>query len=215
MSQYQQLSDKFSALQPREKQLVLWVSFGLIVYLFYWFGVAPALDDMSATSKNLDRKDIEYNGLVMQRDALNEALAVDYGKQAQAQLDSARKQLLEVDNKLASLNNSFVAADRMPALLMTLLDQQGDIRLMRFDVLPTTTLRFGEDKSKSATLFRHNMTLVIEGEYFNLKDYLARLQAAPEKVVITDFSYNVTEYPKAQLSLALATVSNNETFISL
>lgn len=215
MSQYQQLSEKFSALQDREKQMVLWVSFGLIVYLFYWFGVAPALDAMSATGKNLARKDIEYNGLLLQRDALNEALSVDYAKQAQAQLDGARKKLLEIDNKLSSLNDGFVAADRMPALLMTLLDQQGDIKLLNFDVLPTTTLRFGENDGKSATLFRHNMTLIIEGNYFNLKDYLARLQAAPEKVVITDFSYSVSEYPKAQLSLALATVSNNETFISL
>ena len=47
MSQYQQLSEKFSALEGREKQLILWVSFGLIVYLFFWFGISPALDDLS------------------------------------------------------------------------------------------------------------------------------------------------------------------------
>ena len=47
MNQYQQLSEKFSALESREKQLITWVSFALIIYLFFWFGVSPALDDLT------------------------------------------------------------------------------------------------------------------------------------------------------------------------
>ena len=215
MSQYQQLSDKFSALENREKQLILWVSFGLIVYLFFWFGISPALDDMSAADKTATRKESEYKALVIQRDAIQQALSVDYTQRMQQELDSARKALLSVDDALLSLNEGFVAADRMPELLMTLLNEENNVSLVNFNVEPTQTLRFGEGETQSTSFYRHNMRLVIEGSYFDLRSYLARLQAAPDKVIVTDFAYNVDEYPSASLTLGLATVSNNATFISL
>lgn len=215
MSQYQQLSDKFSALENREKQLILWVSFGLIVYLFFWFGISPALDDMSAADKTATRKESEYKALAIQRDAIQQALSVDYTQRMQQELDSARKALLSVDDALLSLNEGFVDADRMPELLMTLLNEENNVSLVNFNVEPTQTLRFGEGETQSTSFYRHNMRLVIEGSYFDLRSYLARLQAAPEKVIVTDFAYNVDEYPSASLTLGLATVSNNATFISL
>ena len=215
MNQYQQLSDKFSALENREKQLILWVSFGLIVYLFFWFGISPALDGMSGADKTLARKESEYKALVIQRDAIQQALSVDYTQRMQRELDIARKALLDVDGALLSLNEGFVAADRMPELLMTLLSEENDVRLVNFNVEPTQIIRFGDGESQSTSFYRHNMRLIIEGSYFDLRNYLARLQAAPEKVIVTDFAYNVGEYPKASLALGLATVSNNATFISL
>ncbi len=215
MSQYQQLSDKFSALEDREKQLILWVSFGLIVYLFFWFGISPALEDMSAADKTATRKESEYKALVIQRDAIQQALSVDYTQRMQQELDNARKALLSVDDALLSLNEGFVAADRMPELLMTLLNEENNVSLVNFNVEPTQTIRFGEGETQSTSFYRHNMRLVIEGNYFDLRSYLARLQAAPEKVIVTDFAYNVDEYPSASLTLGLATVSNNATFISL
>jgi len=186
-----------------------------MIYLFFWFGVSPALDDLSATDKAVIRKESEHKALVIQRDAIQEALTIDYTKRTQLELDKARKDLLSIDEALLSLNEGFVAADRMPELLMTLLNEEDNVRLVNFKVEPTETVRFGDGESQSTPFYRHNMRLIIEGSYFDLRSYLARLQAAPEKVVVTDFAYNVEAYPSATLALGLATVSNNETFISL
>ncbi|MBJ2130720.1 type II secretion system protein M [Alteromonas sp. IB21] len=215
MSQYQQLSEKFSALQDREKQLILWVSAGLIVYLFFWFGISPALDRLSAADKSLARKESEQKALIIQRDAIQQALSIDYTQRMQQSLDDARKALLATDEALLAFDEGFVAADKMPDLLMTLLNEENDIRLRNFSVEPTQTIRFGEGDTQSTPFYRHNMRLVIEGSYFDLRHYLARLQAAPEKVVVTEFTYRVDEYPTATLALGLATVSSNATFISL
>ena len=149
MSQYQQLSEKFSALEGREKQLILWVSFGLIVYLFFWFGISPALDDLSTADKAVKRKSSEYNALVIQRDAVQQALSIDYTQRTQQELDSARKALLAIDEELLSLNEGFVAADRMPELLMTLLNEENNVRLVNFNVEPTQIVRFGEGESQT------------------------------------------------------------------
>lgn len=215
MNQFQQLSEKFSALESREKQLITWVSFGLIIYLFFWFGISPALDELSATNKAIVRKDNEYKALNIQREAMQEALTIDYTKRTQLELDKARQDLLSIDESLLSLNEGFVAADRMPELLMTLLNEEDNVRLVNFKVEPTELVRFGDGESQSTPFYRHNMRLIIQGSYFDLRGYLARLQDAPEKVVVTDFAYNVETYPSATLALGLATVSSNATFISL
>ena len=215
MNQYQQLSEKFSALEKREKQLLLWVTFGLVIYLFFWFGILPALDDLTAADKAATKKGSEYKALQIQRDAIQEALTVDYTKRTQLELDKARKALLSIDETLLSFNEGFVAADRMPELLMTLLNEENNVRLINFEVEPIQVVRFGDGESQSTPFYRHSMRLVIEGSYFDLRSYLARLQAAPEKVGGTDFAYAVEKYPSATLTLGLATVSNNKTFISL
>lgn len=215
MNQFQQLSEKFSALESREKQLITWVSFGLIIYLFFWFGISPALDELSATNKAIVRKDSEYKALNIQMEAMQEALTIDYTKRTQLELDKARQDLLSIDEALLSLNEGFVAADRMPELLITLLNEEDNVRLVNFKVEPTELVRFGDGESQSTPFYRHNMRLIIQGSYFDLRGYLARLQGAPEKVVVTDFAYNVETYPSATLALGLATVSSNATFISL
>lgn len=215
MTQWQKLSSAYAQLQLREKQLIFWVGLALIVYLFFWFGISPQLDKLSRLDKDIVRKESQLSARVIQKDALNQALSMDYAARTKREIDIENKKLLELDTQLAALNDGFVAADKMPELLITLLNEQGNVRMVEFNVAPKQTVQFGDGELQSVALFRHNMTLKIEGSFFNLRDYLARIQASDEKVVVTKFRYTVEEYPNAILTLHLATVSNNETFISL
>ncbi|MGK0207745.1 MAG: MSHA biogenesis protein MshJ, partial [Gammaproteobacteria bacterium] len=51
--------------------------------------------------------------------------------------------------------------------------------------------------------------------YFSLQKYLAALKNNQDKLLIQEFSYQVLEYPQAELTLQIATVSANEKFIAL
>ena len=72
-----------------------------------------------------------------------------------------------------------------------------------------------EPASPQLQFYQHNMQMTLQGNYFALRDYMARIEQAATRVLITGFHYKVQEHPRAQLTLNLATVSNNETFISL
>ena len=215
MNRYQLLSDKFTALQSREKHLIMWGSFGLIVYLFFWFGISPALEKIAVSEKTLARLENELQSVAIQQQALQEALRQDYSARKQAELDVARKELLAIDQQLSLVQDSFVAADKMPELLVTLLGQENDIKIVNFYVEPSETISFGDEDEKRATVYRHNMRVILQGSFFDLRAYLARLQSSPEKVGVTRFDYTVEAYPQSQLTLELATVSNNQTFIAL
>ena len=215
MTNWNTLSKGFSELQMREKQLIFWVSLSLIIYLFFWFGISPQLDQYTQYEKSAARKQNELEGLVIQKNALTQALSIDYAERTKRELDIANKELSQLDMELSRLKDGFVAADKMPELLINLLNEQENVQMVEFNVAPRQTVQFGNGELQSVALYRHNMTLNVEGSFFELRDYLARIQRSPEKVVVTKFRYIVQEYPNAVLTLQLATVSNNETFISI
>lgn len=215
MTNWNTLSKGFSELQMREKQLIFWVSLSLIIYLFFWFGISPQLDQYAQYEKSAARKQNELEGLVIQKNALTQALSIDYAERTKRELDIANKELSQLDMELSRLKDGFVAADKMPELLINLLNEQENVQMVEFNVAPRQTVQFGNGELQSVALYLHNMTLNVEGSFFELRDYLARIQRSPEKVVVTKFRYTVQEYPNAVLTLQLATVSNNETFISI
>lgn len=59
------------------------------------------------------------------------------------------------------------------------------------------------------------MAITLEGEYFDLLKYLNAVQNLEEKLFIKEYSYQVIQYPIAQLSLVITTVSADEEFLSI
>lgn len=215
MNNWQTLSSRFSALQRREKKLIFYVSLGLIIYLFVWFALLPTMDNLTKIESAHANALRDLYALEVQQDALEQALAVDYQTQLQTKIDNTLAAISEVNTQLDAINEGFVGANSMPELLMTLLNEQPALTPLQFNVLGTDAIRLGNDPEAAPMFYRHNMTLSVEGDYFSLRAYLDSLQQANQKVAVTSYDYQVDTYPTARLTLNLATVSSNETFISL
>ncbi|MGY8878247.1 MAG: agglutinin biogenesis protein MshJ, partial [Pseudoalteromonas sp.] len=86
-----------------------------------------------------------------------------------------------------------------------------------FNVKPARAIdveKLGEHDTQTL-FFEHQMVVTLQGSYFNLQKYLAALKNNQNKLLIQEFSYQVLEYPQAELVLHIATVSANEKFIAL
>lgn len=215
MNNWETLSSRFSALQQREKKLIFYVSLGLIIYLFVWFVLLPKTDSLDNTERAHAEASRDLYALTVQQDALEQALTVDYQTQLQTKVDDSIAAISHVNAQLDAINEGFVGANNMPELLMTLLNEQPALTPLQFNVLGTDAIRLGDDPEADVMYYRHNMVLSVEGDYFSLRAYLESLQQANQKVAVTSFDYQVDTYPTARLTLNLATVSSNETFISL
>jgi MSHA biogenesis protein MshJ len=64
-------------------------------------------------------------------------------------------------------------------------------------------------------LFQHTTTLVIGGGYTDLFRALQRMEQLPWLLNWSALDYQVVEYPQAELTLTLITVSEYEDFIRL
>lgn len=65
------------------------------------------------------------------------------------------------------------------------------------------------------SIYKHEVELVLEGNYLDMLAYIKELEAMPEQVYWSRGSLNVLEYPKASLSLQIFTLSLEKKWLNL
>ncbi|MEM0515082.1 hypothetical protein WCN91_06525 [Pseudoalteromonas sp. YIC-827] len=219
MSLWQDAQQRFSELQQREKVLVLAVSLFCICYLSIWFLILPMTAKQADFKRQINGLEASVAAAKMQQQALQQALTIDYKAQVQEKIKAQQGLVTKLDLQLQQLSRGFVAADKMPQVLADILAGQPGLQLIEFKVtgmqavMPQAATEAAEPVKN--VLYKHGMELKISGDYFGTRAYLQRLEQAPLQVLITGFHYRVTDYPMGELTLNLATVSANETFIIL
>ncbi len=66
-----------------------------------------------------------------------------------------------------------------------------------------------------AGLYRHGVTLIFEGKYFDIQQYLENLESLPWQFYWKKFDYIVGDYPTASVELEIYTLSTNKAFIGV
>jgi MSHA biogenesis protein MshJ len=84
-------------------------------------------------------------------------------------------------------------------------------------IAPTPILleRPEQGEEPKAGLYRHGVTLIFEGSYFDIQQYLEKLEALPWKFYWKKFDYLVGDYPTASVELEIYTLSTNKAFIGV
>ncbi|WP_462157081.1 hypothetical protein [Pseudoalteromonas sp. GB56] len=222
MSKWQDAQQRFSQLQRREKIMVLAVSLFCIIYLSVWFVLMPMFQKQADFKKQVANLEREISVIDTQQQALRQALAIDYKAKVREKITAQERQANDLDLQLQQLSQGFIAAENMPKVLSELLAEQSGLQLTSFKVIgvePVLANAKANENTESnnieRVLYRHNMELKVSGDYFAAKAYMQKIEQAPLRVLITGFHYHVDEYPQGELTLKLATVSSNDTFIIL
>ena len=188
-----------------------------MIYLGLWFVIFPQQDEVANIRSKHNIMLQELQQINTQLSMLNQALNYDYTKVLRGQIAQTRDKLAEINNQLSSFSQGFVAAKNVPAVLKDLLVDSSDVKVSSFNVKPARAIdveKLGEHDTQTL-FFEHQMVVTLEGSYFSLQKYLAALKNNQDKLLIQEFSYQVLEYPQAELTLQIATVSANEKFIAL
>ena len=64
-------------------------------------------------------------------------------------------------------------------------------------------------------LFRHGVEMKLEGTYAEVLNWLRLLEEAPQKVLWGDVRYVVIEYPRAQVTLTVFTLSLDRSWLAI
>lgn len=222
--QWELYCEKVGQLQIREKYMLLGIGVFLILYLIVWFIISPLHDEMAKNKKQIKQSHQSLAQAKTKIDMFNHALTQDYTLQLQKELAQAKLDLKNLDQDLSQFSQGFIPPYKMAEVLKQLLKVNQSLQLKSFsleDVKPivigknTTEDATQKNKSKAVAFYEHGMSLTIIGDYFSLLNYVKSLREIKEKLFISQFQYQVMEYPKAELKLVIATVSANEKFIAL
>jgi MSHA biogenesis protein MshJ len=216
MSAWQQMSDRFSALKEREKYTALAGALLLSLWLFMLQLLVPAFEEL----KKADQQIASATAMLQQQNTtlttLQQQAGIDIDANFKLELQSLRHQEQDLQQQISKLTSYFIGSERMASVLQDVLKSSNNVKMKSVIANPPVPLTFSEQGTDNkAVIYQHSTVVILTGNYFALTAVLERLDTLPWSLGWQSVDYKVTEYPDAELTLHLLTVSDNESYIKL
>ncbi|MCA1929307.1 hypothetical protein [Rheinheimera sp.] len=216
MSAWQQLSERFKALKQREKYSALIGSLLVCLWLFMFQSLIPAFENL----RKVEQQILGASNTLQQQQAtlvsLQQQAGVDIDGNFRKELDMLRSQEQQLQQQISKLTSYFIGSERMALVLQDVLKSSNKVKMKSVLAKPPVPLTFAEQGTDNkAVIYQHSTVVVLTGDYFSLAEVLTRLDALSWSLGWQSIDYKVTEYPDAELTLHLLTVSDNESYIKL
>ena len=142
----------------------------------------------------------------------------------QQSIAAYKAKLSSVDNVLYSLTNELISPTQMREALQQMLSANDNVKITSFKSLPaeslikksSTTEPVNDlDENPQIDLYRHSIHITLQGEYFQLRDYLKSIEQLSWSFYWHQFDYKVDTYPQAQLEIEMYSLSTKKEFIGV
>jgi len=203
------LQKRFEALSLRERALAVIAVLGLLVGV--WDTVL--MDPLRRTRVTLEAELASGStfGAASQSGDVSDPRQMSIKRAGELQT-----QLQSVNGQLENTASGFVASARMIEVLHDMLERQGRLALVSIRNLPVTSLiEPAEKEAPAQPPYVHSIEIVIDGEYADILDYLAGLEALPWKFRWTSLDLTTAGYPRNRVRIELSTLSLDSTWLGV
>ena len=213
---WQELSDKTSTLQMREKWLVFAGVMLLICWLTMFYIIMPTMDEIEKADIAMLAQGKKTKTTQEQIGLYQGALGKDPNRAVNESIKKTEASIVDVDKLLAQLTVNFISPHKMREVLTELLKSDSRIKVTEFTALPAEKVNIdGVPASADITIYQHGIRLTVQGSYFDLQQYIKRIEDLPWQFNWKDFAYTVQDHPNAKLEIEITTISTNEQFIAI
>ena len=216
MTAWQQVSARFRALKEREKYTAFIGALLVCVWLFMLQLLMPAYEDMRKIDQQIQsvmqaRQQQSVTLLTLQQQD-----GVDADDSYRQGIEQLKQQEQQLQQQISGLTSYFVGSERMTLVLQDVLKSSNKVKIKSVIAQPPVPMTFAEQGTDNkAVIYQHSTMVVLAGDYFALTSVLQRLDTLSWSLGWQSIDYKVTEYPNAELTLHLLTVSDNESYIKL
>lgn len=241
MSQWLTYSEKFNNTTPREQYLIIASGLVAVIFVLYSLFLDEPIQNLETYNAQTlkAQQDIESKKNSIQ--VLQQALSEDPNIALKRELSQYQAKLGDVDAKLLELTSDLIDPIQMRFALIKLLKLQQGVKLLSFEVLPASPVT--EDKAepvnnelaknvetasnetvkasveqtqpKQLRLYRHGIKIKLQGQYFELKDYLTQLESLSWRFFWQEFDYQLKAYPVSELEIEIYSLSTSQEFIGV
>jgi MSHA biogenesis protein MshJ len=196
------------------ERLMIVLLIGAAVLLLTWAGLrltgfdkhTVMLDHIALIQADVERYQATLSGLETARNNPKIIALKNSNVDLQAQLDT-------LQDRIARIDESLMSPDRMVALLKELLDKQGQLALVSFQVQPVTVI---ESEIDGAQLFyQHALKLELEGDFDALTAYLAKIEALPTQLFWDAITIQTESFPLMRIELIVHTLSQDKDWLNV
>lgn len=234
MTQWLAYSEKFSNTTPREQYLIIASGLVAIIFILYSLFLDEPFQRIGQLEQQIlqTQESNENNKISIQ--VLEQALLEDPNRALKEELSQYQARLGEIDQQLLKLTSDLIDPIQMRYALIKLLKLQKGVKLLSFEVLPaspvtktdlgnnhdlaqqdTVTASANQAQEKQLRLYRHAIKIKLQGQYFQLKDYLTQLESLSWKFFWQEFDYKLKAYPVSELEVEIYSLSTAQEFIGV
>jgi MSHA biogenesis protein MshJ len=212
---YEFLQQKVAAFSARERWLLFATGLILVVGLLDYFLIQPLRDDRAGVAIQINNLTVQRTNFDQQLEELTDAIANDPAMMAERELEGLENAIVGSERRLRAFTDTLVAPDEMADMLRDILESQKNLTLNELQNLLVTPILTDEENKLSTEigLYRHPVKLIFEGNYSDTLGYLERLEGMDSRFYWNRFDYQVKDYPIAQVSLNIYTLSTQEWWI--
>ncbi len=216
---WEKLVFKVDGMSLRERALIFAATAFLLVSLLNVLFLDPLLAQQKKLSAQVVQQQEQMEAIQAQFEALLQARRSDAQSPQRLRLGQVRQQLAQGDAYLQSRRERLVQPEKMASLLQQVLNKNGQLQLVSLQTLTVAPLiekaaaagtdiasahaAAGSDKQ----VFRHGVQITVRGSYPEFLRYLTALESLPVQMFWGMAKMDVVQYPTAELTLTLYTLS--------
>ncbi|HEX6735649.1 MAG TPA: hypothetical protein VF096_12630 [Azonexus sp.] len=221
------LGSRYAGLARREKALLAVALVLAPLLIGDSLLLEPQRKRLLAKERGIAQQSATLATLQAQVTALQQQLQQDPDAGAKAQIAALQGEQQQLEAELQALGSTLVRPEEMNALLERLLARQPGLRLLSLKTLkPESVLGAKAAAAEPATatakpaaerfdLYRHGVEIRVEGSFADLQAYLLQLERSPQRLLWQQLQYQVGEYPRAEMSLLVYTLSADRSWLAL
>lgn len=202
--------EAFSALSQREKILITLVGWVAVIFVSLTVIIEPKIAEHQKAQRDVTRLTNSINSLKQQIELAQFRLQKDPNVEIDKQYQALTLDSQDLAQLLSTRIAALVSPSQMAQLLETVLQKSSKLKLISMSTLPSERLL---DENNNAGYYVHPVKLILSGKYFDIETYLSNLEELPVKYYWRNFSYEVTQYPIAELTIEVYTLGSSKGFI--
>lgn len=217
------LASKIDGMSLRERALIFAALAFLLVSLINVLFIDSLLAEQKRLSSQVIQQQEKMKEIHGQIEALLQARKNDASSPLRQRLSQAKQQIADGNAYLQGRRDRLVAPEKMAGLIQQVLNKNGKLQLINLQTLPVASLVEKMAKPEGAgaaaelnkQVFRHGVQITVRGSYPDLLRYLTELEQLPTKMFWGMARMNVVQYPAAELTLTIYTLSMDKTWLQV
>jgi len=207
------LQGKFEALTNREKIILVFA-----VLAGIWFG----WDYLFYQPNQKKHQALQQKLTSLKQQATDQQLALiklENSRNIDPNLNNRNKltALKAEHSRLQELmmhDKSLVPPQLMAIALSDILNRNNQLSLIKLDTLPATALTESK-QSQPNTIYKHGLSITFSGSYLDTLNYLKALESLPWHFIWESIDYQVIDYPTAETTIRVYTLSFKESWLGV
>lgn len=207
------LVNQFDSLTKREKIIAVTTLIILVWWAWDTFFYQSLSTQRSQVKTELSNIKNQLSAQQRKADQIEALGKLDPNLSNKQKLKEIQTEFNKLKQQLDFGSKKFVPAYSMAEVLGDMLRKNNRLKLIHLETLPVSTL--SKNDAQKSWVYRHGLSLTLSGNYLNTLNYLKSLESLPWRLNWGSIDYQVKEFPIAETTLQVYTLSFEENWLGL